>query len=335
MPLVNAKCTNCGANLEVDSAKDVANCPYCGAAYIVEKAIKNYSITNNTTNNINAEVVNVFGGNRDDFVIRGGVLEKYTGAATEVVIPDNVTIIGRDAFNGCVGVTSVKIPNSVTEIQDYAFCDCSHLSEMILPDGLQVIGGHAFAKCAELRQIIIPKTVSVIEEWAFYNSGIIHADIAANAIGSLAFSYCKNLQSIILREDVKKVGETAFQDCFNLKKVTIEGYPLMISSNPESRHFIHFGNYGMTIEEIHADRKWVSAYTSADLFLEKDVLDDALPQSVHKGRLKRQFKRQKRCLECGGKRIVVPKGIIGKKYVCEKCGKDLPEYLYVKEYYND
>ena len=55
MPLVNAKCTNCGANLKIDSAKDAAICEFCGSAYIVEKAINNYNITNN--NNINEYVV--------------------------------------------------------------------------------------------------------------------------------------------------------------------------------------------------------------------------------------------------------------------------------------
>ena len=44
MPLVSAKCTNCGANLEVDNTKDAAICPYCGTPYIVEKAINNYII---------------------------------------------------------------------------------------------------------------------------------------------------------------------------------------------------------------------------------------------------------------------------------------------------
>ena len=42
MPLVNAKCTNCGANLQVDNTKDAAICQHCGSAYIVEKAINNY-----------------------------------------------------------------------------------------------------------------------------------------------------------------------------------------------------------------------------------------------------------------------------------------------------
>ena len=56
MPLVNAKCTNCGADLKVDNTKDAAICEYCGSAYIVEKAINNY----NMTQNIRASVVNVY-----------------------------------------------------------------------------------------------------------------------------------------------------------------------------------------------------------------------------------------------------------------------------------
>ena len=47
MPLVNAKCTNCGANIKIDDNKEAAVCEFCGSAFIVEKAINNYNITNN------------------------------------------------------------------------------------------------------------------------------------------------------------------------------------------------------------------------------------------------------------------------------------------------
>lgn len=47
MPLVNARCTNCDANLTVDRSKEAAVCEHCGSAFIVEKAINNY-ITNNS-----------------------------------------------------------------------------------------------------------------------------------------------------------------------------------------------------------------------------------------------------------------------------------------------
>ena len=63
MPLVDAKCTNCGGILSIDCAKDAAICPYCGSAYVVEKAIQNYNIS---MNNLNADIVNIYAGNTAD-----------------------------------------------------------------------------------------------------------------------------------------------------------------------------------------------------------------------------------------------------------------------------
>lgn len=60
MALVEAKCTNCGAKLEVDNTKEAAICPSCNSPFIVEKAINN--ITNNITNenNISNSNVNIY-----------------------------------------------------------------------------------------------------------------------------------------------------------------------------------------------------------------------------------------------------------------------------------
>lgn len=59
MPLLQAKCTNCGADLKVDGSKDAAICPYCGSAYIVEKTIANFYCS--SVGSINASVVNIYG----------------------------------------------------------------------------------------------------------------------------------------------------------------------------------------------------------------------------------------------------------------------------------
>lgn len=42
--MVPAICTQCSAQIEVDSSRDAAICPHCGTAFIVEKAVENYSI---------------------------------------------------------------------------------------------------------------------------------------------------------------------------------------------------------------------------------------------------------------------------------------------------
>ena len=56
MELIPAKCTSCGGVLSVDGTKDAAVCPYCGNAFIVEKAIQNFSATY-VINNIQANTV--------------------------------------------------------------------------------------------------------------------------------------------------------------------------------------------------------------------------------------------------------------------------------------
>lgn len=57
MPLVPAKCTICGALLNIDSDKEAAVCQSCGNAFVVEKAINNYNTYNNVVNNITSDNV--------------------------------------------------------------------------------------------------------------------------------------------------------------------------------------------------------------------------------------------------------------------------------------
>jgi len=54
MSLVAAKCTQCGASIEVDDSKEAGICRTCGTAFITEKAINNYNtyLTQNVTKNI-------------------------------------------------------------------------------------------------------------------------------------------------------------------------------------------------------------------------------------------------------------------------------------------
>ena len=59
MPLVPAKCTQCGATIEVDNKKDAAVCKYCGCAFIVEKAINNYTTNIINNNNFSGATINV------------------------------------------------------------------------------------------------------------------------------------------------------------------------------------------------------------------------------------------------------------------------------------
>ena len=60
MAMVAAKCTECGAAIEVDQSKEAGICPFCKTAFITEKVINNY-VTNNVTNigKVNIGTLNV------------------------------------------------------------------------------------------------------------------------------------------------------------------------------------------------------------------------------------------------------------------------------------
>lgn len=53
MALVAAKCTQCGASIEVDDGKETGKCPHCGTTFVTQQVVNNYHI--HITQNITYE----------------------------------------------------------------------------------------------------------------------------------------------------------------------------------------------------------------------------------------------------------------------------------------
>lgn len=89
---------------------------------------------------------------------------------TAFTIPDNVTIIGTNAFMKCKYLQSVTIPAGVKEIHGYAFLYCKSLTSVELPNTVESIGAYAFSNCKSLTSITIPDSVKYLDELAFVSS---------------------------------------------------------------------------------------------------------------------------------------------------------------------
>ena len=159
-----------------------------------------------------------------DFVIKDGVLEKYTGSGGDVVIPNGVKTIGNWAFRNCLSLCNISIPDSVTSIGDEAFSWCHDLEHITIPESVTSIGDEAFRGCDNLEHITIPDSVTSIGDGAFWDcNNLEHITIpeSVTSIGDGAFRGCHNLEHITIPESVTSIGDAAFSWCHNLEHITI------------------------------------------------------------------------------------------------------------------
>lgn len=91
----------------------------------------------------------------NDFFIREGVLYKYTGKETHIVIPNNVRRIEEKAFRFCNTIISVEIPDSVTWIGWGAFSFCENLERLVIPPSVNFISISAIEGSRKLNTIIL------------------------------------------------------------------------------------------------------------------------------------------------------------------------------------
>lgn len=81
----------------------------------------------------------------------------YVGAekTTDIVIPEGVGAIKKDAFYKCYWMSSIKLPKSLTVIQDNAFYRCLGLTEITIPENVNTIHDYAFYDCEGLQSITV------------------------------------------------------------------------------------------------------------------------------------------------------------------------------------
>ena len=89
------------------------------------------------------------------------------GMRGEYTVPQGVTQISSNAFEGCSSLKSITLPDGITEIGAGAFSDCSSLKSITLPDGITKIGDWAFSGCSSLESITLPDGITEIGGMAF------------------------------------------------------------------------------------------------------------------------------------------------------------------------
>ena len=257
MRVTQAKCSNCGAILTINGKSLITVCDYCGTPFFLEQA-----------------------GEKSDFVVRGGILEQYNGTSLDVVIPDEVSRIGKNVFRG-MNIQSVVLAPNVTFIDEGAFCDCRSLVSVTFSERLQEINSAAFAQCG-LVELRIPGGVK---------------------IGPGAFNECSQLSTVVIENGVTSIGECAFRNCRKLSSIKL----------PES---IENSIYGIQVDAFMGCCKL--EYVQLPESLSEDIIHFGFfdtPWYKKRDQIKKAsaYRKAGRCQYCGGEFS----GIFSKK--CSQC----------------
>lgn len=105
-----------------------------------------------------------------------------SSSATEIVIENGVTSIGRMAFKDFDRVTKVTIPKSLLTIGEAAFYGCSSLSDIEFATGskLTTVDTAAFYGCSGLSSLTLPDTVESLGSFFLEGTSVMSFAIPLN-----------------------------------------------------------------------------------------------------------------------------------------------------------
>ena len=184
----------------------------------------------------------------------------FAGASsiTEVTIPQGVTAIGDDAFNGCSKIATVNYSSAeqlmtmqygsgianplyygatpvaqnaalgtlefTTDISDNAFTNAKWLTEIVIGSNVKTIGKNAFKSCSNLSKITFKDTptLQTIGQEAFRDcSSLTEITLPASltTLDTLALRVTR-LKTVAIPAGCKILGTSIFEWCTQLETVT-------------------------------------------------------------------------------------------------------------------
>ena len=139
-----------------------------------------------------------------------------------IYIPEDVLVIGVNAFKNNEYIETVVLSDSVVSIDESAFEGCTNLKKVTLNQRLERIASKAFKHTLQLHSIHLPAHLEVVESEVFMNSGLNQITIPDNVlfIKERAF-YQSAIMKVFLNENITQIDSEAFTDCLQLEEFTV------------------------------------------------------------------------------------------------------------------
>ena len=182
----------------------------------------------------------------------------------EITLPESLTQIADDVFEGCETVTAAVIENSYA----HEWCKTNHNDYMLVMDYLYTLRDDQIVITAYTgtdADVVIPETIDgmpVVEiaARAFRgNTGLVSVSIpdSVTAIGYRTFEGCVNLESVRMPEALTSIGGECFNSCAKLAEIFIPDKVQFIGNGAFdgctglSRVYAEAGQNGATVISLY------------------------------------------------------------------------------------
>lgn len=159
---------------------------------------------------------------------------------TEIVLSDSIKNIGDWAFANCYDLQNVTWGKNIERIESEAFRNCTKLQSITIPECTEYIGLNAFKGCKYLKQINFNAKKckafmmrSSMDEHVFVDAGKYSSslkvifgnkvEVVPASLFEAPESAYAHITEVIIPKNVKEIGAFAFNNCKDLKKITIKG----------------------------------------------------------------------------------------------------------------
>ena len=228
-------------SLTIPATVTYMNAPFAGCSkltdIVIEEGNANFIAENGVIYTTDRTTIVAYPSACGELTIDGSVsrigASAFAGSRiTSLIIPETVTEIEVNAFEGCNSLETVEIRANISTIPDGCFGECSNLQSITIPSSVQRIGSKAFVCCHKLTDIRIDGNNFIVEDGAIYSangstliaypsaSGNVKVSDTVTSIAKEAFEGCL-AESITIPSSVTSIGISSFHRCHNLETVEI------------------------------------------------------------------------------------------------------------------
>ena len=145
--------------------------------------------------------------------VENGVLTEILKGYNEIILPNSVKSIPKDAFRNSQ-INKVVLNEGLKSIGDMAFFN-STVQEIVFPSTLEQLKEDIFYYCYNLKKADLSKTkITKLPASTFVYAGIeeVLLPVTLKEIGSQAFLKTSQLKTIDIPENVSTIGQEAFRE---------------------------------------------------------------------------------------------------------------------------